>query len=54
MFVLLRDPAHPPRVDPRAPFSSEERAARSAWQLVETRDDETGAWRGTVQDGKTS
>jgi len=23
-------------------------------QLVETRDDETGAWRGTVQDGKTS
>ena len=23
-------------------------------QLVETRDDETGAWRGTVQNGKTS
>jgi len=23
-------------------------------QLVETRDDETGAWRGTVQEGKTS
>lgn len=23
-------------------------------QLVEARDDETGAWRGTVQDGKTS